>query len=59
MASSEHFRKIQMASTEHHEYFVNFPLARIFLLIIENVVLRQEIAIYRAETSKLEQQVQI
>ena len=34
LASSEHFRKIQMASNEHFEYFVNFPLARISLLLI-------------------------
>ena len=34
LASSEHFRKIQMASSEHFEYFVNFPLAEISLLLI-------------------------
>ena len=36
-ASSEHFRKIQMASGEYFEYFVNFPLAEIFLLLIGHV----------------------
>ena len=40
MASSEHFRKIQMASKEHFEYFVNFPLAKISLLLIGYVALR-------------------
>ena len=33
-ASSEHFKKIQMASSEHFDYFVNYPLARISLLLI-------------------------
>ena len=34
MASSEHFRKIEIASNEHFEYFVNFPRAGISLLLI-------------------------
>ena len=33
LASSELFRKIQMASSEHFEYLVNFPLAGISLLL--------------------------
>ena len=33
LASSEHFRKIQMASSEDFEYLVNFPLAGISLLL--------------------------
>ena len=44
LASSEHFRKIQVASREHFEYFVNFPLAGISLLLIGYVVLHQVIA---------------
>ena len=54
-ASSEHFRKIQMASSEHFEYFVNFPEAGISLLLIGYVVLRRVIANNVAETSKTEQ----
>ena len=41
MASSEHFRKIQMAGSKHFDYFVNFPLAGISLLLKGNVVLGQ------------------
>ena len=53
------FRKIQMASSEHFEYFVNFPLAGISLLFrIRYVVLRQVIANNLADTSKTEQQLQ-
>ena len=43
LASSEHLRKIQMASSEHFEYFVNFPQAEIFFYNRINV-LRQVIA---------------
>ena len=50
------FRKIQMVSSEHFEYFVNFPLAGISLLFkIGYVVLRQVIANNLADTSKTEQ----
>ena len=52
LASSEHFRKIQMASSENFEYFVNFPLAGISLLLIGYVALRQVIANNLAHTSK-------
>ena len=55
LASSEHFRKIQMASSERLEYFVNFPLAGISLLLIGYVVLRQVIANNLADTSRTEQ----
>ena len=42
-----------MASSEHFEYFVNFPLAGISLLFkIGYVVLRQVIASYRDDTCK-------
>ena len=58
LASREHFRKIQMASGEFFEYFVNFPLAEISLLLIGHVVLRQVIANNLADTSKAEQQLQ-
>ena len=44
LASSKHFRKTQMASSEHIEYFVNFPLAGIAILLMGNIVLRQIIA---------------
>ena len=54
LASSEHFRKIQIASGEYFEYFVNIPLAEIFFLI-GHVVLRQIIANNLADTSKTEQ----
>ena len=37
MASSEHFRIIQLTSSEHFEYFVNFPLVGISLLIINRI----------------------
>ena len=48
--------KIQMASSEHFEYFVNFPLAGISLLFkIGYIVLRQVIANNLADTSKTEQ----
>ena len=43
-----------MASSEHVEYFVNFPLAGISLLSIGYVVLRQVIANSLADTSKTE-----
>ena len=33
-AAPEHFRKIEIASSEHFEYFVNFPRAGISLLLI-------------------------
>ena len=50
------FRKIQMVSSEHFEYFVNFPLAGISLLFkIGYVVLRQVTANNLADTSKTEQ----
>ena len=55
LASSEHFRKIQMASSDCLEYFVNFPLAGISLLLIGYVVLRQVIANNLADTSRTEQ----
>ena len=55
LASSEHFRKIQMASSERLEYFVNFPLAGISLLLMGYVVLRQVIANNLADTSRTEQ----
>ena len=55
LASSVHFRKIQMASSERLEYFVNFPLAGISLLLIGYVVLRQVIANNLADTSRTEQ----
>ena len=52
----EHSRKkIQMASSEHFEYFVNFPLAGISLLLIGYVVLRQVIANNLADISRTEQ----
>ena len=57
-ASSEHFRKIQMASSEsseHFLYFVNCPVAGISLLLIGDVVLRKVIAYNVADTSKTEQ----
>ena len=41
LASSELFRKIQMASSEHFEYFVNFLLAGISILLIGYFVLRR------------------
>ena len=47
--------KIQVASSEHFEYFVNFPLAGISLLLIGYVVLRQVIANNLADTFKTEQ----
>ena len=52
--SCEHraLKKIQMASSEHFEYFVNFPLGGISLLLIGNVVLRQVIANNLGDTSK-------
>ena len=43
LESSEHLRKIQMASSEHFEYFVNFPEFEIFFYNRINV-LRQVIA---------------
>ena len=50
------FRKKQMASSEHFEYFVNFPLAGISLLFnIGYVVLQQVIANNLVGTSKTEQ----
>ena len=58
LASSEHFRKIKMAGSENFEYFVNFPLAGISLVLIGYVVLRQVIANNLAHTSKTEQQMQ-
>ena len=60
LANSEDFRKIQMASSEKFEYFVNFTLAGISLLLIGyvTVVLRQVIANNLARTSKTEQQMQ-
>ena len=57
-ARSEHFRKIQMASSEDFEYFVNFPLSGISVLLIGYVVLRPVIANNLAHTSKTEQQMQ-
>ena len=47
--------EIQVASSEHFEYFVNFPLAGISLLLIGYVVLRQVIAHDLADTFKTEQ----
>ena len=47
-----------MASNGHFEYFVNFPLAGISLLLIEYVVLRRVIAYKLADISKTEQYVQ-
>ena len=47
--------KTQMASSGHFEYFVNFPLAGISLLLIEYVVLRRIIAYKLADISKTEQ----
>ena len=58
LAGSEHFRKIEMASSENFEYFVNFPLPRISLLLIGYVVFRQLIANNLTHTSKTEQQMQ-
>ena len=57
LASSEHFGKYRWraASSEHFEYFVNFPLAGISLLLIGYVVLRQVIANDLADTFKTEQ----
>ena len=55
-ASSEHFRKIQMASSEsseHFWYFVNFPLAGISLLLIGDVVLLKVILGFHVTSSKL------
>ena len=55
-AASTALKKIQMASSEHFEYFVNFPLAEISLLFkIGYVVLRQVIADNLADTPKTEQ----
>ena len=49
-------KKIQMASSEHYDYFVSFEsLAGISLLLIGYVVLRQVIANNLADTSKTEQ----
>ena len=48
----------EMASSENFEYFVNFPLAGISLVLIGYVVLRQVIANNLAHTSKTEQQMQ-
>ena len=47
-----------MASSGHFEYFVNFPLAGVSLLLIEYVVLRQVIAYKLADISKTEQLLQ-
>ena len=47
--------QIFLASSEHFEYFVNFPEAGISLLLIGYVVLRRVIANNVAETSKTEQ----
>ena len=47
--------EIQVASSKHFEYFVNFPRAGIFLLLIGYVVLRQVIANNLADTFKTEQ----
>ena len=44
-----------MASSENFEYFVNFPLAGISLLLIGYIVLGQVIANNLAHTSKTEQ----
>ena len=52
LASSEH---LGMASSEHFEYFVNFPLAGISLLLMGYFVLRQVIANNLGDTSKTEQ----
>ena len=51
----EHFRKIQIASSELLKYFVNSPQAGISLLLIGNIVLRQVIDNDTADTSKTEQ----
>ena len=50
LASSEHFGKIQMASSDHFEYLVNFPLAGISLLSNTQVIANN-----LADTSKTEQ----
>ena len=55
LASSYLLRKIQMASSEHFEYFANFLLAGISLLLLGHVVLRQVIASNLDDISKTEQ----